>query len=253
MKKQILVLMTLIGFLGVAQAQARDYRNHNHYPQTETIDIVSWWGFRVGIGATETQKLDRNAYVENIVVQAQGASYSDGMMEVVVNGKVKGTIHVPGRDPSYVVTIAEETNSIQFRHISGGAISVADVKVTLNNKKSSYSYSLGANSTLSLPVRNEAMQIARETIAVIDVLQSSLSGSAFDQNLLPIKKAAAVLYAKASANGDLSHQVLRALNNLNATMEYQKGYIESALAVGSTFELGVALLTLHERVQATIR
>lgn len=218
---------------------------------TEVLDIVSWWGFKVGVGETVSRKIDRNAYVENIVISAEGNSYRDGMMEVMVNGKVKGTIHVPGRDPSYIVTIAEEAATIEFRHISGGSISVNDVKVNVNNRKTSYQSSKPG--PLALNARNESMAIARETIMIIDQLQPSLSGSAFDTYLLPMKKSAAVLYAKANANGDLSQEVLRALLNLKHQMNQQKPYIETALAVGSTFELGVELLSVLERVEATLR
>jgi hypothetical protein len=41
-----------------------------------------------------------------LIVQAQGIS-SDSVIEVMVNGQVKGTIYAPGRDPSYVVTIGD--------------------------------------------------------------------------------------------------------------------------------------------------
>lgn len=244
MKKQMLTALLTLGLVTPAAQLA--HADHLRTPVNETLDIVSWWGFGISVGETVSRKLDREVYVENLIISAEGSSSREAMFDVMVNGKTKGTIHVPGRDPSYVVTVAEVVNSVEFRHLSGGTVKINDIKVNVNNRKSQFT--AHARHTLSMPARNEAMLLARETIMIIDQLQPSLSGTAFDTYLLPIKIAAASVYAKANAQGDLSYDVLNALTKLNYQIGLQKQYVESALAVGSTFEMGVALLSVFERI-----
>ena len=62
----------------------------------------------------------------NYSFQAEGY-YGDSTFEVVVNGDTKGTVRVPGRDPSYVVTVGEVTSSIQFRQTAGGNAHIRSV------------------------------------------------------------------------------------------------------------------------------
>jgi hypothetical protein len=44
------------------------------------------------------------------------------MFDVVVNGDVKGTVYVPGRDPSYFVTIEDSADSIELVSRGGTTI-----------------------------------------------------------------------------------------------------------------------------------
>lgn len=82
----------------------------------------------LGQGQTQSLYLGGSRYVQKLVIEAQ-AQRTDPMFEVVVNGEVKGTIHLPPRDPRYVVTIADWADSIEFRHTEGGGIEILSVKV----------------------------------------------------------------------------------------------------------------------------
>jgi hypothetical protein len=85
---------------------------------------------RLILGQSQTQSLylGGSRYVQKLVIEAQ-AQRTDPMFEVIVNGEVKGTIHLPPRDPQYVVTIADWADSIEFRHTEGGGIEMISVKV----------------------------------------------------------------------------------------------------------------------------
>lgn len=78
-----------------------------------------------------------NDYVQKIYVQAE-ALRVDAQVEVIVNGDVKRTIYLPARDPNYVVTIADTTSEISFRHITGGKVIISSVKADFGNSKPIY-------------------------------------------------------------------------------------------------------------------
>lgn len=60
------------------------------------------------------------AYVKKIYISAEGVR-NDAYFDVMVNGDIKGTIYVPGRDPSYVVTVESYTDTLLLRSLSGKA------------------------------------------------------------------------------------------------------------------------------------
>ena len=71
-------------------------------------------------GTARTIRLPRRQFVKNLIISAEGIR-RNALFEVVINGKVKGTIHVPGVDPTYFVTVQEETASIEFISRTGRA------------------------------------------------------------------------------------------------------------------------------------
>ena len=64
--------------------------------------------------------------IKKLIVTTIGLG-ADATFDVVVNGDVKGTIFAPKYDPSYVVTIGEETRSIEFVSRSGGTAEISRV------------------------------------------------------------------------------------------------------------------------------
>jgi hypothetical protein len=139
-KNKMLVAAALMAIsLGVtaenSYAQTVRRINDNGYLKTS---VLPGSGFTVTVGQTYTMALPNQAYVQSLTVQAVGSSSSEGTIDVIANGEVKGTIHVPGTDPSYVVTIAAMVNSIEFRQTSGGGVRVIQIlgtQRTFNEKK----------------------------------------------------------------------------------------------------------------------
>lgn len=72
-------------------------------------------------GTTQQVRLNGARYVKKLIISAEGIR-NDAMFDVVVNGDVKGTIYVPGRDPSYFVTVEDYTDSIELVSRNGNAI-----------------------------------------------------------------------------------------------------------------------------------
>ena len=71
-------------------------------------------------GTTQQVRLSAPVQMKKIVVEAIGVR-GEALFDVMVNGDVKGTIHVPGRDPSYIVTINEFADSIELISRNGDA------------------------------------------------------------------------------------------------------------------------------------
>ncbi|MBI3018598.1 MAG: hypothetical protein HYY61_01720, partial [Deltaproteobacteria bacterium] len=78
-------------------------------------------------GNVASINLGEPRFIQRLTIQAQ-AQRSEAIMEVLVNGEVKGTIHLPARDPSYVVTVAAVTDSLELRHVSGGSIDILSIQ-----------------------------------------------------------------------------------------------------------------------------
>ncbi len=72
-------------------------------------------------GTTQQVRLNGERYIKKLIISSEGIR-NDAMFDVVVNGDVKGTIYVPGRDPSYFVTVEDYADSIEFVSRNGNAI-----------------------------------------------------------------------------------------------------------------------------------
>ncbi len=84
--------------------------------------------FYVERGTMKQFRLGRGMNVKKLLISASGIG-NDAMFDVVVNGDVKGTIHVPKVDPTYFVTVNEYTDSIEFVSRSGGRILIENIVV----------------------------------------------------------------------------------------------------------------------------
>lgn len=77
-----------------------------------TFDALS--GSRIlHSGTTDSIYLPETTDIKKLIISAEGVR-NDAMFDVVVNGEVKGTIYVPGRDPSYHVTIEDTASQIEL-------------------------------------------------------------------------------------------------------------------------------------------
>jgi hypothetical protein len=100
---------------GAKRCQGEDQERS---PRTmEAIDHA----FRLEAGTTQQVNLPTQQYIKKIIISAEGLR-NDAMFDVVVNGDIKGTVFVPGRDPSYFVTIEDSARSIEFVSRNGTAV-----------------------------------------------------------------------------------------------------------------------------------
>ncbi len=118
MKKFLSLVVGIVAMASAAQANAGGSRCPDSWVTPNSTVAVSSYAFNINEGATETVKLCRPLRLHKLFIQAEGY-YNDAYAQVIVNGNVKGTLYVPGRDPSYVVTVEEDTTSIQIQSIRG--------------------------------------------------------------------------------------------------------------------------------------
>lgn len=199
-------------------------------------------------GQLESVPLHHTEYVEKLFVRAVGADSRDGMFEVWANGKLKGTIYVPGRDPKYVVTIRERISSIEFRHISGGPASI--INVYADNQRSGSSYArpqLGGSGAIS------ATEIAQNTIQIVNDIKLSANYGQLGLYLLPIRRSAAELYSVAASHSAYDLRVRSAMQDLLAKISQAEAYIESNLETDQQFDGATDLLTMKEQLENALR
>lgn len=105
-----------------ARCGSRYENNADTYPaeQSSTTDAIAG-AFILQNGTTQQVRLNGTKYIKKLIISAEGIR-SEAMFDVVVNGDVKGTVYVPGRDPSYFVTVEQYTDSIELVSRSGSAI-----------------------------------------------------------------------------------------------------------------------------------
>lgn len=210
-------------------------------PSYETKSI----GGNIVVQDSETQTLwlSQARYIRNIVVQASGIR-NDSMVEVMVNGEVKGTIFAPGRDPSYIVTIGETASSIQFRHRSGGSMRISDLTATL-------SVWAGQPGKGGGGLRGSSSQIedlANRSILAIEAIRRYSSLSEEQTYLMPIKKKAGQVLVMAGARGDYSRRTVAALLALQYQIDFASEYISSMMEQDGLFNEAVELLTIRESI-----
>lgn len=111
----------LVGAVNNAIAGAGGCDNGSGYEaESRTTDAISG-PFTLYSGTSQQVRLNGNKFIKKLIISAEGIR-SDAMFDVVVNGDVKGTVYVPGRDPSYFVTIEDSADSIEFVSRNGTAI-----------------------------------------------------------------------------------------------------------------------------------
>lgn len=123
-------------YASAAQANDSFYNKHvsrfcvrgggGYYPGQPPFEIIS--NTILYNGEYKTILLFGRMYVSKLYISAVGYNGSSGYFDVMVNGDIKGTIYVPGRDPSYIVNIADYTSSIQLRALDGSTF-IQSIKV----------------------------------------------------------------------------------------------------------------------------
>lgn len=211
-------------------------------PSYETVTVSG--AFTIAESSVQTVSLQNARYIRNIVVQAEGYN-RDSMIEVMVNGEVKGTIYAPGHDPSYVVTIGETATSIQFRHRSGGAMRVLNVVATLSTWAGHPPYGGGHSIGGSL---SQVEDLANQALMAIEAIRQFSTVDEETTYLMPIKRKAGQVLIMAGAHGDLSGRTATALINLQNQIDFASEYIGVMMEKDGLFEAAVDLLTVRERI-----
>jgi hypothetical protein len=230
------LFMSSILFAGTQASAQISNSSLNNY---QTVIV----GSSTVIGNSETKSfpLKEAHYIKNLIIQAEGVG-SDSMVEVMVNGEVKGTIHAPGRDPSYVVTIEDVTRSIEIRHVgAGGPMRIVQIMATMSQWYSNTPVSGGLNGD-----RNQVIALASRTLNLMTVLQRMATPSEFQTYLFPIKKSAGWVHIMSSAHGNLSKETIVKLVAMMDQIDFARPYLNQLMQKDEAFDAVVELLTVRE-------
>lgn len=224
---------------------------------SDAVETVSLGSVKLYPNQMESVALDGWRNVQKLYINATG-NYGDAMFEVIVNGDIKGTIHVPGRDPQYIVTVNEVASSIQLRHLSGSSVSihniraVQSIRVFTSHHYPEWNHCQFPSQCVEWPASNVASGLARRAISLVDQLAGYADYQQYGYYLLPIKKAAARVYAASQARGPLSGKVRELLLALQAQIAFARPYLENTFERTYAFELAVELLSLEHKLSADL-
>ena len=234
MTKTFIFTITMFLFMNVVMASDRI--------SFENMDLGS-----VIVTNSETKSLSLGParYIKNIIIQAEGIATAS-TIEVMVNGQVKGTVFAPGSDPSYVVTIAETANSIEFRHRTGGTMRVINVLATVSTWQGKPSK--GHEGPLN-GADNEVRKLAERTLLTLEDLNHFSQPQDEALYLFPIKKQAGLVIVYSDAKGSYSHKAILALEALQNQIDFAKTYLEGLLKNADAFDAVVDLLTVRESIE----
>lgn len=118
---EFVAVQELVGMVQRAMSGSYGCSDNGGYEtESRTIDAIQS-PLTLTNGTTQQVRLNGTRYIKKLIISAEGLR-NDAMFDVVVNGDVKGTVYVPGRDPSYFVTIEDSADSIEFVSRNGTAI-----------------------------------------------------------------------------------------------------------------------------------
>lgn len=196
--------------------------------------------FSVDYAETKSIRLEEKVFLKNLVIQAEGIR-RDSIVEVMVNGEVKGTIYAPGGDPSYVVTIAEETSSIEFRHREGASMRVLDILAYTVE-------TISMPNTFDLQSPHGIDQLARTIIKLVNVLAPFSTIEEYEEHLLPLKKKAGNVFVMSNAHGALSAKTRSALISMGRLILESSDYLDHLMEQDGLFEYAVEILIVKETI-----
>lgn len=240
MKTLIATLVAPIILLAANQALAFDWT---------TRELVSQ-AFDVPGGQSRSIALNGSYQIKNLVVQARPANRDGGIVDVLVNGEVKGTIYVPGTDPSYIVTVGEGASSIEFISRTTATIRIDRIIGTVSN---SSGYPKNFDPVALLMPKNEVTELSRLAIRTVDSLMNWTTADNNEKYLLPIKTSSGRLYAIASSRGELSAKTARAIHALITQFDLAQTFFDKSLTCNECFNDVIQLLAIRERFDKAIQ
>lgn len=212
-----------------------------------------------------TEEKPKSIFINKLLISAQGTGFK-GTIQVVVNGDIKGTIHVPSADPTYFVTVDEVANSIEFVPVNG-TVKVLDIKL-IGSQQTPYNYNRNHNSDRAYvdstrrrgghgyseyhnddSYYNQAQDMALRSIDIVNELMDYSSYRALGIYLLPIKKSAAKVYAIAGSS-QYSKKMLKALKQLAKNIAIARPYTSKVLESSALFEIAMELMSFEEELRS---
>jgi len=239
----LLVLSTSVsyGHHGPSQGSNANRQQNQRQHQMDTIN-VSPHSFTVSMGETKSIALNGRYFVQKLLIQAESANRDDAYGQVMVNGDVKGTLYVPGRDPHYVVTVATETSSIEIVSQQNN-LRIINVKAVISSVATSQ------QGPLPYEFRSELANLANQALYVVNELENYTNYRDYGNYLLPIRKMSVQVIAVAASRGDASWYARPKYQALLMSIDAATPYLDDILERDYAVELGVQLMSIREAIK----
>ncbi|MCX6127346.1 MAG: hypothetical protein NTV34_21710 [Proteobacteria bacterium] len=222
-------------------------------------------GFSLGPAETGHIQLPRRLFVHKVMLQVDSANGNSGA-ELIVNGDRKGNTWLTSDDPLWVVTVEQETSSIQVFGLQGlrspqGRFVVRSVSAVVSETDDSSSVTPAPSfptprhcvdcDRLPFPsyYRTVMGNVSNRAIILVDRLAQYTNYRDFGAYLLPVKKAAAEARSVAEARGDASQYAAAYYSELLYRLDNLQPYFSDTFERGAAFELGTELLSLREHIR----
>jgi len=258
-------------FLSAALAAMTLLTSIDALAQTKTIRLVipnCSYGFRVSIGETVSIPLPRRMFVHKVLLQVDSTRGNSGA-ELTVNGDRKGNMYLTSADPQWIVTVEQETSSLQLTGIQPistpcGTFNVRAVDAVVSETDITGNHTSSTNSTnttyqspchgcyrLNFPLYYTTVMgnVSNRAIILIDRLQTFADCVEYGKYLLPIKKAAANARSVAEARGDASAYGRPYYEALLIQLDLAEPYLINTFERSAVFQWANELLTLREYIR----
>jgi hypothetical protein len=266
MFKKIIITASIIAsaVLAPVTAMAQQYRQ-----STIQLGIPNGSaGFSLSVGETVSIQLPRRLFVHKVLLQVDSA-YGNSGAELSVNGDRKGNTYLSPADPSWVVTVEQETGSLQLTGITAisspqGRFNVRAVHAIVTDTDTSVGGTLPGNiggiyppnicdscSRLPFPLyyRTVMGNVSNRAIILVDRLATYSNYQEYGTYLLPIKKAAAEARSVAEARGDASAYGRPYFEALLKSLDCAQPYLSETFERSAAFEWSTEILTLREYIR----
>lgn len=223
-------------------------------------------------GQIEWFKLPKREYIYSLQFQVEAVGSHDAGASVWVNNDKKGDLFAPGRsDPSLTITVEAESEWIRVDGYSfpnqSGTLRIKKVVAYVHPHAPRVPELPESNqgipnldicrSCSSLPFdtyhyRTRLGAIANRLIILVDRLDGYTDYANYGRYLLPIKKSAAMVRARAETYGDASRSSRIYYENLLACLDHAEPYLSNMYERNAAFELATELLGMREYLRDTL-
>lgn len=236
MNKFITILFICFSFAGVASES--NYR--------DTITILDS-ARTIRVGETSSINLGKRFFIHKLLIQAEGASRQDAYAEVIVNGDIKGTVYLPGRDPHYVVTVAEASRSVEISMIHGAGRFIS-IKAVVSQERDDHDWEPIPGSYTS-----KIGKLSAEVIQIVNHLDRYSTFEDYQTYLLPLRRTSAIAIAYAESRGDLSRTARPYYEAVLDTLDASSDFFNRSLAIPLMQSGVIRLMSLREELRILLK
>ncbi len=223
---------------------------------TENVAIVPH-AFDLTPGQVLNIPLDPHKRTERLYISAQGIRFN-ATFEVMVDGVVQGTLHVPGHDPSYVVTLRKRTPSFQLRHVSGGIVRIDQIMAEYATRNAGgyspdpsdgYDQGSGYGEDCAQHFGSRAYLIGCRVVELVNQFRPYASIRQWSHFLVPLRKSAGILMAKAKVRPISSTTVRALLQKLESDIQAASSFLDEILEQDVHYGIALQFYQVRDEIE----